>query len=356
MGRLMNNYFYGKAGKGDFKKSDLPTNRWQLFWEMLRIRISGLIRMNLMTLLAFLPTIVVVIYFVSNTLMISSSLSEYKETGYVTSYNSETNESVVTEAPDALKELAETDESQGSSWMWGMITQMCLFLIPCILITGPVQAGMAYVTRNWARDEHAFIWSDFKDAVKNNWKQGLGISAISALVPFIVAECWQFYGQMAATKNSLLFTVLQMLIVVLAFVWLLALVIAYPMMVGYKVTFRQLVKNSLILALARLPQTVGVRLVTLVPTALFLLAVQLFGLNWLTAMLLIAAWYALLGNSLTRFIHASFTNAVFEKYLNPRIPGARTNIGLADKDLEDEEDDLLFDMQEENADQTEKTE
>ena len=35
-GKMMNNFYYGKSGKGDFRKEDLPKNRWQLFWEMLR--------------------------------------------------------------------------------------------------------------------------------------------------------------------------------------------------------------------------------------------------------------------------------------------------------------------------------
>lgn len=37
----MNRYFYGKSGQGDFEKEDLPQTRWQLFWEMLRVRFPG---------------------------------------------------------------------------------------------------------------------------------------------------------------------------------------------------------------------------------------------------------------------------------------------------------------------------
>ena len=32
----MNNYYYGKSGKGDYKRDDLPKTRRQLFFEMLR--------------------------------------------------------------------------------------------------------------------------------------------------------------------------------------------------------------------------------------------------------------------------------------------------------------------------------
>ena len=44
-GKMMNRYYYGKSGKGDYTKEDLPQTRWQLFWEMLRVRLSGLIRL-----------------------------------------------------------------------------------------------------------------------------------------------------------------------------------------------------------------------------------------------------------------------------------------------------------------------
>ena len=47
-GKMMNRYYYGKSGKGDYTKEDLPQTRWQLFWEMLRVRLSGLVRLNLM--------------------------------------------------------------------------------------------------------------------------------------------------------------------------------------------------------------------------------------------------------------------------------------------------------------------
>ncbi|WP_417077036.1 YesL family protein, partial [Hominenteromicrobium sp.] len=44
--------------------------------------------------------------------------------------------------------------------------------LPLILLS-PFTCGLAYVTRNFAREEHAFVWSDFWDAVKNNWKPAL---------------------------------------------------------------------------------------------------------------------------------------------------------------------------------------
>ena len=58
-GKLMNNFYYGKSGKGDYRKEDLPKNRWELFWEMLRIRFSALMRLNLMYMVVWLPAMIV---------------------------------------------------------------------------------------------------------------------------------------------------------------------------------------------------------------------------------------------------------------------------------------------------------
>ena len=77
-GRLMNSFYYGKSGKGDYRKEDLPKNRWQLFWEMLRIRLSGLCRINLMTCIAWIPTMVVVAMLL-NAVLTASDLVRVKD-------------------------------------------------------------------------------------------------------------------------------------------------------------------------------------------------------------------------------------------------------------------------------------
>ena len=211
-----------------------------------------------------------------------------------------------------------------------------LYLIPCIAITGPFQAGMAYVTRNWSRDEHAFVWSDFKDAFKDNWKQALGVSLITGVVPLLMLVSYRFYGAMAS--DNVLFIVPQMLVLTIGGLWMLALVFLYPMMVSYKVRFWALIKNSFLLAVGRLPQTLAVRLIMLVPTIIvgLLLFYTPYGLY---ALMGLAGYYLLIGNGLARFVYASFASAVFDKFINPNIEGAVVNRGIVDPDSLDDEDD-----------------
>ena len=340
-GRMMNNFYYGKSGKGDFKKEDLPRTRWQLFWEMLRVRFAALCRLNLMTVAVWLPMIIVLTSFVTNLISVVNVEAQYQlylEDGTLT-------EAFTEENVKAIQDLGVTDMASmvelSTQATADLIMRTLLLLIPCIAITGPVQAGLAYVTRNWSRDEHAFIWADFKDAVKDNWKQGLGVSLITSVFPVIVYVGYRFYGEQAA--GSMLFMVPQMLIVVVGLVWALALTFLYPMLVSYKVTFRQLIKNSLIMAVGRLPQTVGVRLVLLVPTAIAIAAFFLTGSP--IAILLLGAYYVLFGFAFARFVCASYTNGVFDRFINSHMEGVQINRGLAADDDEDDEEEEPQDTQ-----------
>ena len=62
MGKLLNNYFYGKAGKADYTVDDMPATRMQLFKETLRVRFSGLCRLNLLYMLIWLPTMLLLLW------------------------------------------------------------------------------------------------------------------------------------------------------------------------------------------------------------------------------------------------------------------------------------------------------
>ena len=81
-GRMMNNYYYGKSGKGDFRKEDLPQNRRQLFTDTLKTRLSALCRINLLYMLIFLPAMIVTMYFFTNLLSISSNLMLVEQNDY----------------------------------------------------------------------------------------------------------------------------------------------------------------------------------------------------------------------------------------------------------------------------------
>lgn len=303
-GKMMNNFYYGKSGKGDFNKEDLPTNRWQLFWEMLRVRFSALIRLNLMYVVAWLPTMIVIMIGAMSLL-----------TG------------LTTEDGQAVENVMELAQS--------ILFSTLVLLIPCVTITGIVTPGVAYVTRNWSRDEHAFIWSDFKDAVKENWKQGLVISLMTSLVPIIVYTCWNFYGSLANTQSAMMI-VPQVLVLMLGVIWYLAVTYMHPLIVSYKLKMKDVLRNGVLLAVARLPMSVGIRLLHCLP---MVIGVGLaFFVSPMYCILGLFAYYLIIGFSLSRFVTASYTNAVFDRFINSKIEGAVVNRGL-NTEVDDDEDE-----------------
>ena len=110
-------------------------------------------------------------------------------------------------------------------------------------------------------------------------------------------------------------------------------------MVSYKLKMKELFRNGFLLAVGRFPQTIGLRMLHMVPAIIALVCAFFFNVMWV--MLGLFVYYLLLGFALSRFITASYTNAVFDKYINSHIEGAVVNRGLSqetDDDGEDEED------------------
>ncbi|MDL2317543.1 DUF624 domain-containing protein [Eubacteriales bacterium OttesenSCG-928-A19] len=309
LGKFFNSFYYGKAGKGDYTPENLPQNRVQLFFEVLRVRWSSMIRLNLLYILFWLPA------------LIWSFWNYFAAENVLTMF-----------AAGEMTQVQMMDQLSGLLWMW------LLILWPCIAITGPATAGVSYVTRNWARDQHSFMVSDFKDAFKANWKQALVVSTITGLVPVIVYVCYRFYGQLAET-NGMFFMIPQMLVIVIAVIWLLALEIIYTLMVTYDLSFGNLLRNAIVLAVGKLPLSLGIRLLTLALPLIGLALAWFIPSTGGYVMLVLVLYYLLFGFSLNRLIYASYANSVCEKYINPRIEGAQTNIGLRQTTEDDYEID-----------------
>ena len=334
-GRIMNNYYYGKSGKGDFRKEDMPSNRWELFWDTLRTRLSGLVRLNLMYMLAWLPAIITIIYFSFGIISEMNTILSARDGTLKTMMEERSQEeNAVVYSDDQIAALAEIDPIEQAN---GGIFRMLLILFPCIAITGPFTAGVSYVTRNWARDEHAFIWTDFKDAVKENWKQSLLVSVITGALPLLLYVGWRFYGQMAAKQAFMVIP--QMLVLMIAVIWSISVTYMHPLIVSYDLKLKGLFRNALLLGVARLPMSVGIRLLHCVP--LLIGGLMCYFWNPLYGIMITAGYYILIGFGLSRFITASYTNAVFDRYINSRIEGAVTNRGLR-QETDDEEEEKEF--------------
>ena len=137
-----------------------------------------------------------------------------------------------------------------------------------------------------------------------------------------------------------LFIVPQAIVCMAAVLWCLALVYIYPLIVGYEAKLSLILKNAFMIAIARLPQTVLCRLVTVIPAVIALL-VGYFTPYAMYAMLILFAYYLIIGNALSRFVFASVSNAAFDKLINVHIKGAKVNRGMSEEDDWDDEEETL---------------
>ena len=295
---LVNNYFYGKQGKGDFTIENLPQNRRQLFGEVLKVRWSALFGVNLLYMVIWIPAIV---WTFLNLVML---------------YN-----------------LAGAEGGANPADVTSLIATWLLVLAPCIAITGPFNAGVTYVLRNWARDEHSFVLSDFKDALVANWKQALVMSVIDGVLPFLMYTGWRFYGGMMA--SSPIFILPAALILLVTVLWSLASMLAYPMLITYELKTRDVIRNSLLMTVAKLPFAVLIRLLTLVVPAIAYGLMVLLPNFQPQILMVVALLYLVYLVAFNKLITVSYANWLCETYLNPKIEGARTNIGLRPENWDD---------------------
>ena len=91
---------------------------------------------------------------------------------------------------------------------------------------------------------------------------------------------------------------------------------------------------------ASVPQAAGARLAMLVP-ALIAALVAFYTPYLMYALMALCGYYLLIGNALARFAYASLSNAVFDRFINTRIPGASVNRGLAEDEEDEEEEEAL---------------
>lgn len=230
-----------------------------------------------------------------------------------------------------------TEEGLADLSSTAFITTYLVGLAVGIFVTGPAIAGFSLLMRNWARGEHSSRWSTFFGGIKRNWKQGLLCSFVSGLLPLFAYSALNYYGNLGQT-NSLWYLVPFALCALVCIFWLLMQQLIYTMVVTYALPFRAIVKNALLVSILELPKSLLVLLLSALPLGLFGLLLYLLPSRMGLTVVVGFAYYAFIGVALERFLFASFANYACEKHINPRVPGARVDIGLSTEREVTEED------------------
>ena len=212
---------YTKEGPG-VPKDAPPKPRIIIFFEVLGRKFWKIVRVNLMYLLFNIPAILFMFFFSAYYLQLFT-----------------------------LNKLIIIEDSELFGYLFGgVIPQMIVFVCFPMISVGPAQAGMTYILRNFSREEHAFLWSDFIEHAKKNFKQSMIVGAINLIVTIFVLL--DLFILVPLQMNSMLKTVVSTVTVIAYTIFMMMNMYIYPMMVTFNLTIRQLYKNAFLFAYMKL--------------------------------------------------------------------------------------------------------
>lgn len=128
-----------------------------------------------------------------------------------------------------------------------------LTFLPLSLLGIPMM-GLTYSTRNFAREEHVFVWFDFIDQVKKNWKAGLRHGLVSFFVYFCGYVGIEVYSAQLSTSWVFMIPFVVLCIALIAFTF--AQYYIFPMIITFELSYKNIIKNGFLFSLIALLRNV----------------------------------------------------------------------------------------------------
>lgn len=218
----------GFFGIGDFTKEgrgvdkNAPKKRGIFaFFELFFRKFWRLIKLNLLYILACIPTAAVV-FFIG---------------GYISG--------------TVLNSVSGIIEEQSTMTVFLDLGVRLYFVLIFSVVwgMGPVTCGYTYVLRNYSREEHAWMLSDFWQHTKENFKQSIVVWIVDVFAFVVIYFAYSFYS---VQKSPVFY--LKYLIVCISLVYTFMHFYIYQMMITFKLSLKDLYRNSFLFALGKLPR------------------------------------------------------------------------------------------------------
>lgn len=280
---------YTKPGPG-VPKDAPPKSPFIVFFEVLQRKFWNFVKANIMFDIFNIPAIIlgmlVMLFFFPN--IIPDAMND----------------------PDAL--ISDT--------VFKFVLLSLMMNIPMVTV-GPAQAGFTYIMRNYSREEHAFLWGDFKETAQKNMKQSLIVSIINFFITFLML--WSIRAYIIMGSGNILMTVGAAFMIMMFVVFAAMNMYIYPIMITFNLTIKQIYKNALIFAVIKFFPNVGILLLTALIEFLF------FGM--------IIPFNPVIGFIFYLFITVSLTGFLTNFYAYPKLK--KYMMSHLEEDEEEEDDD-----------------
>lgn len=315
LNKFFDKLYMGSEKSESFARASLPSNRWELFWDLLKSRFWKLVLLNLLVGLFLVPLYFLVYarYIVMGNFGSIYPFGQGLGVGY--------------QAPVSLVGFKE-----------GIAFNTNLFVYALLPIVGIIASvgisGGAYVIRNMVWSEGYFVISDFWKGVKQNFKQIFAIVVLYTVVLYSIILSTSLIEQYTSVGTSWdwAFIIAEIVLYFILAVYTLMTMHMIEFSVTYEYSFVQLFKNAYIFTIAMFPHS-------LILLAIGLLSfVPLFvGGDWFLLGLLTTLF---LGFSFMMLIWTVFTQWAYDSFINPKMKNVKINRGIYAKYKGDDDENL----------------
>lgn len=312
---FFNKLIVGTEKTEDYVKGTLPTNRWELFWDVFKGNVVKLIGANVLIILMFAVVFAIDIF--RNAYISSAGQIQNFNQPFGTGY-------------PAVPEFVGMD-----SQITLMANMQFLRYLPLAMpIVALGLAGGAYIMRNLVWGEGVFVASDFIRGIKKNYVVCF-LTAVLYSIIFIFLIILSSYADILKESNpnlAWLFTLSQVFI--WAFIVFFGIMAIYMVTMGvtYDLKFFALLKNAFLLTLGLFPGNIIILVVSFLPFVL-----MLFGgiISFIGIFVMI-----LLSFSMTFLIWTVYAQWVFDKHINVNLPKQYRNRGVYEKQTATNKEEL----------------
>lgn len=289
-----------------YARSTLPTNRWELGWDVFKTNKGKLFGLNLLTLLFCLPLVALcVMRYVLKTVDIAIfPFTQNMGVGYP-AYP-------VTSGLQAQLAL-------------NVNVEFFKFVIIGVAFLAVAISGGFYVMRNMVWAEGVMVASDFFKGVKQNYFVVFFSLLFYTVIMAASVLSLNMSSVLIATGGGIkwLLVVAQVLTYVIMAIATMMVFYMITLGITYKLSFGALIRNSFILSIALVPTNVFFIAFSAVWLLLLLLG-KIMPLFLIIGIFMVFIW----GVSLFMLVWTDYSNWVFDTYVNDKVPGAKKNRGI----------------------------
>ncbi|XFA99029.1 hypothetical protein ACAG96_00260 [Candidatus Izemoplasma sp. B36] len=266
-----------KKAKTDFTIENLPSNRLESFWDIIRNHFSKILELGFILFVSSIPII------------INTIITNINVVGIENDYS--------------LGLITETDAINQIFSIYNISNLINIFLF---LLIGFVLAGCIRIFRKLVWQEGLLFWQDFKVGIVQNYKPSMITLFIIGLLNFILQYLIRLL-QMNPNLNGIN-VILAIVIVITVYMVPLSLMILVQTSI-YDLPYTHKVKNGFLLAMRTAPKTFLFTIILIVPWSILLIKNNTFFLIALVVLFILFLPIEILGSF-------EYSISIFDTYIN----------------------------------------